>query len=294
MPLPPPVIKIVLLVSFIIKPLSPQELPQNLKPPVINLFVLNVLLSVRSGIGAMRLTRWKARFHTEIRGDCGPLDEKPGRWFLRSVNTYGVPLRVWARWNRVQHSRGLVQACVEAVRCRKKWGNSCIGISTPEHDQNAVIDLMREGWVDTVQLIYNIFSQEAQEELFAEALKHRVGVIVRVAFDESSLTGKLTESTQFAEGDIRRSYFAGDRLQRTVRRVEAIRRVIAESEPDMPTAALKFALKPSAVSTVIAGIRNQTQAEKNCAVGNLEAMSDELEAKLREHYWRRAFWHQGK
>ena len=48
-----------------------------------------------------------------------------------------------------------------------------------------------------------------------------MGVIVRVAFDESSLTGKLTDSTRFPEGDIRGSYFAGDRLERTVRRVEA-------------------------------------------------------------------------
>jgi hypothetical protein len=48
------------------------------------------------------------------------------------------------------------------------------------------------------------------------------------------------------------------------------------------------------VSTVIAGIRNPWQAEKNCAVGRMEPMSDELEAKLRTHYWRRAFWHQGK
>jgi hypothetical protein len=45
---------------------------------------------------------------------------------------------------------------------------------------------------------------------------------------------------------------------------------------------------------VIAGIRNVGQAEKNCAVGSQAPMSDELEAKLRKHYWRRAFWHQGK
>ena len=122
----------------------------------------------------------------------------------------------------------------------------------------------------------------------------RVGVIVRVPFDESSLTGKLSDSTQFAEGDIRGSYFAGDRLQRTVRRVEAIRKTINGTEPDVATAALKFALKPPAVSTVIAGIRNESQAEKNCAVGSMEPMSGELEAKLRRHYWRRAFWHQGK
>lgn len=28
-----------------------------------------------------------------------------------------------------------------------------IGVSTPEHDQNSVIDLMRGGWIDSVQVI---------------------------------------------------------------------------------------------------------------------------------------------
>ena len=125
-------------------------------------------------------------------------------------------------------------------------------------------------------------------------VKHNVAAIVRVAFDESALTGKLTEATAFPEGDLRRNYFAGDRLARTVRRVEAIKQVISGSEPDVATAALKFALKPPAVSTVIAGIRNSGQAEKNCTVGNSPPMSDALEAKLRHHYWRRVFWHQGK
>jgi aryl-alcohol dehydrogenase-like predicted oxidoreductase len=200
-----------------------------------------------------------------------------------------IQIHTWSRaWNQNP-------TAFEALRTLQKDGKvKGIGISTPEHDQNAVIDLMRDGLVDTVQVIYNIFAQEAQEGIFAEALKHRIGVIVRVAFDESSLTGKLTESTQFPEGDIRGNYFAGDRLPRTVRRVKAIESSIAGAEPDIATAALKFALKPAAVSTVIAGIRNPWQAEKNCAVGRMEPMSDELEAKLRTHYWRRAFWHQGK
>jgi aryl-alcohol dehydrogenase-like predicted oxidoreductase len=200
-----------------------------------------------------------------------------------------IQVHTWSRaWNQDP-------TVFEVLRTLRKEGKvNGIGVSTPEHDQNAVIDLIREGWVDTVQLIYNIFSQEAQEGLFAEALKHRVGVIVRVPFDESSLTGKLTATTQFAEGDMRNSYFAGDRLPRAVQRVEEIRRVIAGSEPDVAAAALKFALKPAAVSTVIAGIRNPWQAEKNCAVGSLEPMSDELEGRLRKHYWRRSFWNEGK
>ncbi|MFN0166971.1 MAG: aldo/keto reductase [Bryobacteraceae bacterium] len=200
-----------------------------------------------------------------------------------------IQIHTWSRaWNRNA-------SAFEVLRALKKEGKvNGIGISTPEHDQNAVIDLMRAGLLDTVQVIYNVFSQEAQEGLFAEAVEHGIGVIVRVAFDESSLTGKLTESTAFPEGDIRGNYFAGDRLPRTVRRVKAIEAAIAGEEPDTATAALKFALKPAAVSTVIAGIRNPWQAERNCAVGDMPPMSGELEARLRTHYWRRAFWHAGK
>ena len=76
--------------------------------------------------------------------------------------------------------------------------------------------------------------------------------------------------------------------------MKAIGRAIDGAEPDLATAALKFALKPPAVSTVIVGTRNSIQAEKNCAVGRMETMSDHIEATLRGHYWRRAFWHLGK
>jgi aryl-alcohol dehydrogenase-like predicted oxidoreductase len=200
-----------------------------------------------------------------------------------------VQIHTWSRaWNRDP-------VPFETLRALKKEGKlRGIGVSTPEIDQNAVVDLMRDGHVDSVQVIYNIFDQEAQAEIFPVAKEHDVAIIVRVAFDESALTGKLTTDSTFAEGDIRNGYFQGDRLQRTVDRVEKIRQTIGDREPSMPAAALKFALKPDAVSTVIAGIRNPRQAEMNCAVGDMPPMADDLEQELRAHNWRRSFWHTGK
>jgi aryl-alcohol dehydrogenase-like predicted oxidoreductase len=145
-----------------------------------------------------------------------------------------------------------------------------------------------------VQVIYNIFEQQPQAEFFPAAQENNVGVIVRCAFDESVLAGKLTADTKFPEGDFRNRYFAGDRLERAVKRTEAVREAIGSAEPDMATAALKFALKPAAVSTVIPGIRNVVQAQANCGVSDQPPMSDELEQKLRQHAWRRYFWYAGK
>lgn len=200
-----------------------------------------------------------------------------------------LQLHTWTRaWNRNP-------TALEVLRELRQEGKlRGIGISTPEQDQNSVVDLVRHGWLDAVQVIYNIFDQEPQAELLPAALEHNVGVIVRVVFDEGSLTGKFTEQTKFAPDEFRNHYFAGDRLARTVRRVEKIKAVIGSGEPDVATAALKFALKPAAVSTVIPGMRNVRQARMNCSVSAQPSLSDELELNLRQHAWRRADWYKGK
>lgn len=110
---------------------------------------------------------------------------------------------------------------------------------------------MRDGWVDVVQVIYNIFEQEPAAELLPVALEKNVGIIVRVIFDEGILTGKYSVDYKFPPGDFRCNYFAGDRLERAVKRVEKIKEEIKTSEFTMPQVAFKFALANNAVNTVI-------------------------------------------
>jgi len=169
-----------------------------------------------------------------------------------------------------------------------------IGVSTAEHDQNGVLDLMRDGWLDTVQVIYNVFEQEPAAELLPVARATNVGVIVRVVFDEGVLTGKYSPDSRFPPDDFRSRYFAGDRLARAVERTEAVRREIEGSGLTLPQAAIRFALAHPAVSTVITGIRNVAQAEADCAASDLPPLSEELLLRLRKHAWLRAFWYAGK
>jgi aryl-alcohol dehydrogenase-like predicted oxidoreductase len=211
---------------------------------------------------------------------------------LRDLATDCIDLVQLHTWTRAWNKNPLA---LETLRQFRQEGKlRAIGVSTPEQDQNSVIDLMRDHWVDTVQVVYNIFEQEPQAELFPAAEQSKVGVIVRVALDESALTGKLAADTRFAEGDIRNRFFAGDRLARTVQRVEEVRKTVGDEEPTLATAALKFALKPAAVSVVIPGIRSAAQAEMNLAIASQAPLSDALEQRLRPHQWRRGFWYTGK
>jgi len=211
---------------------------------------------------------------------------------LRNLQTDCIDLLQLHTWTRAWNRQPAALAVLRELRREGKLRG--IGISTPEQDQNSLVELMRQGWLDSVQVIYNIFEQEPQAELLPAALEHNVGVIVRVAFDEGALTGKFTEKTTFAPDEFRNNYFAGDRLARTVRRVGQLKATIGAAEPDLATAALKFALKPRAVSTVIPGMRNVRQARLNCSISDLPPLADELELKLRQHAWARANWYKGK
>ena len=85
-------------------------------------------------------------------------------------------------------------------------------------------ELVRSGRVDTVQVIYNVFDQSPEDELFPAIAEHDVGVLARVPFDEGGLTGSITPDTEFPDGDFRATYFQGDRKQQVAERVAGDRR----------------------------------------------------------------------
>jgi|CZKI01.1.fsa_nt_gi aryl-alcohol dehydrogenase-like predicted oxidoreductase len=211
---------------------------------------------------------------------------------LRNLGTDRIDilqLHTWTRaWNRNPEPFAVLRKLKEEGKVR------FVGVSTPEHDQNSAIGLMRDGWVDVVQVIYNIFEQEPAAELLPAAAETDVGIIVRVVFDEGSLTGKWTGDTSFPEGDFRRSYFEGDRLGRAVARAARVGEAIRGSGYTLPQAAIRFALAHPAVGTVIPGMRNPSQAEANCAASDLPAMAEDLQRRLRAHNWLRGFWYAGK
>jgi aryl-alcohol dehydrogenase-like predicted oxidoreductase len=210
---------------------------------------------------------------------------------LRNLGTERIDLLQLHTWTRAWNADPRPFEVLRKLQAEGKV--RFVGLSTPEHDQNSVIDLMRDGWLDTVQVIYNVFDQEPAAELLPVARATNVGVIVRVVFDEGVLTGKYTKDSRFPAEDFRSRYFAGDRLGRAVARTEAVRTEVEGSGLALPQAAVQFALAHPAVSTVITGIRNVAQAEANCAVSDRPPLSEELLVRLRKHAWVRGFWYSG-
>ena len=86
------------------------------------------------------------------------------------------------------------------------------GISVNRWEPENGLETLRTGLIDAVQVIYNIFDQAPEDELFPLCRELGVAVIARVPFDEGSLTGSLTRASQFPQGDFRRMYFGEENL----------------------------------------------------------------------------------
>ena len=72
------------------------------------------------------------------------------------------------------------------------------------------------GLIDSVQVVYNIFDQNPEDELFPLCRELGVAVIARVPFDEGSLTGTLSGDMTWPEGDWRNIYFTPEKLAATL------------------------------------------------------------------------------
>lgn len=165
-----------------------------------------------------------------------------------------------------------------------------LGISINDHDPGTALHAVATGLFETVQVIYNIFDQSPEPELFPLCLKHGVGVLARVPFDEGALTGAITPETQFAKDDWRRDYFRGDRKKQVHERVDKLRALLDGEATSLPELALRFCLSQDAVSTVIPGMRRVATVDANTAVSDGRRLSPDLLHKLRGHAWVRNFY----
>jgi len=180
---------------------------------------------------------------------------------------------------------------LETARVMRDSGKArFVGISINDHQPANALKALDTGLVDVVQVIYNIFDQSPEDELFPYCRKNNIGVIARVPFDEGSLTGKIRPDTKFAADDFRNEYFQGDRKKEVWNRVQQIARDAAIPIDRMPELALQFCLSDPAVSTVIPGMRNPKHVTANTAVSDRRALPAETLSKLRKHRWVRNYY----
>ena len=203
---------------------------------------------------------------------------------LRNMDVATVDLQQFHVWSDTWAEDEAWQDAVAALKAEGLV--RAIGISVNRWQPANVLKALATDLIDSVQVVYNIFDQAPEDELFVECQRRNIAVIARVPFDEGSLTGTLTADTTWPEGDFRNIYFQPDNLRNTLARVEALRPIVP-SGMSMPELALRHILQHPAVSTVIPGMRKTRHVEQNISASDGRPLAAALTDELKGHRWDR-------
>jgi aryl-alcohol dehydrogenase-like predicted oxidoreductase len=159
-----------------------------------------------------------------------------------------------------------------------------VGISMNRWEPWNGIRAVKSGVIDAVQVIYNVFDQNPEDELFPACRAHDVGVIARVPFDEGSLTGTLSLQSAWPADDWRSTYFVQENLRTSVEHADALKPLVPAGS-SMAEMALRFILNNLDVATIIPGMRKIKNVEANIAASDKGPLPATLHSELRKHRW---------
>jgi aryl-alcohol dehydrogenase-like predicted oxidoreductase len=184
----------------------------------------------------------------------------------------------------------------ETVRALRKGGKIARFGASVESVAEAEECLKHEGCA-SLQIIFNIFRQTPETSGLLDKCKTKgVAIIVRLPLASGLLAGKYTPASTFGPNDhrtINRSgekfnvgeTFAGLGFEKGLEMVEKLKALVPAGYT-LPQLALRWCLDHPAVTTIIPGARNRSQAAANAAASGLPPIPAETHAKLREFFVR--------
>ncbi len=176
----------------------------------------------------------------------------------------------------IDHPEPNTPVFIEGFRKLKEDGIvTAWGVSTS--DLEHLKQFNAEGDCEVLQTDYSILNRTAERALFPYCQENGIGVIVRGPLAMGLLAGKYSASDTFPEGDFRRAWIEdpeqNEQFLRDLDVVDGLREVVPDDEP-MARFALRFVMSNPAVSTVIPGARNESQARANAQAASEPLLSD--------------------
>jgi len=207
---------------------------------------------------------------------------------LKNLNREYIDLQQFHVWNDNWTKEDEWQEAIEQL---KKDGKvRFFGISINDHQPENGIEAGKTGYIDSFQVIFNIFDQSPADKLLPFCAENNISIIARVPFDEGGLTGSITPDTEFPAHDWRNHYFSGDRKTEVFNRVNALWKDVQHEAGTIAEAALRYLISFKEVTTVIPGMRKEKNLIANVQSVAKDPLSEDLLVKLKKHRWVRNFY----
>ena len=175
----------------------------------------------------------------------------------------------------------------EALRDQGKIRFIGASIKGPRVTQQTV-DLCRQyirtGRVHAIQLIYSIFRQK-NREVFDEAAAAGVGLVARTVLESGFLTGKYEPGHRFERDGDHRKRWDEESLCRILETAQDLSRTAVPPEYEsLAQVAIRFAMRPQAITSTIVGARTPAQTESNLHALQASPLPESLVSRLVDEF----------
>ncbi len=135
--------------------------------------------------------------------------------------------------------------------------------------------------VAVIQVVYNRLDRNPEAAVMPACMEQDLGVLARVPLASGFLSGKYEPGTTFTDESDVRSRHNVEEVQRKLQEVAAIKANEVPPGVDMAQWALAWCLQHPGVTSVIPGMKNAGQVEKNAAAAALDLVRDDHRLSVR-------------
>lgn len=163
---------------------------------------------------------------------------------------------------------------VAALHELKEQGKiKAIGVSNFTLEQ--LKEANKDGYVDVVQLEYNLLHRE-NEEIMKYAAEHDITFVPYFPLASGILAGKYDENTKFDDHRATRRDFQPGVFEDNVRRVKKLNSIAEAHQTSIANVVLAFYLTRPALDVVIPGAKRPEQVAENIEAANIQLTDEEI------------------
>ena len=135
--------------------------------------------------------------------------------------------------------------------------------------------------ISALQTEYSLFARDVEDEILPTVRKLGVGFVAYSPLGRGLLTGAITKSEDFGDGDgrntARHPRFQGDNFKHNLELVELLKQIASKKSITPAQLALAWLLHQGPDIVPIPGTRHRKRLEENCAAVDIELTKEDLE-----------------
>lgn len=230
-------------------------------------------------------------------------DSTKGSYFFPTRNNEGTPVNI----HRYAAKESIIQECEMSLKRLQTdyidlyqihWPDPTTAI---EETMEAVDRLMQQGKVLAAgvsnystdelkravgvipvasnQVAYSMVNRGIEEDLIPYCLDNQVGILVYSPLQRGILTGKFTPEHKFAPGDSRPDthFYKKNNIEKINDFLDGLKPLADGKNVSLAQIVLRWTLQRPAVTSVLAGIRNEQQLKENVGALSFTLSNEEME-----------------